>query len=163
MNFGKFLTEHLGTNAATLKNNSPNLFPVTPLTFHFFFVASLWINHLVVPIMTTKCSTLVNNSDYCAVKSFQKVRQQDTKRFSVNFKLKGKIKKMSVITKDKLLIYQLVKIIEVIFILLFLMIYSLLFGISLKVFCIFFLRLEIFSNQKCLSKHCYIYLQPFDI
>ena len=65
---------------------------------------------------------------------------------------------MSVITKDKLLIYQLLKIIEVLFILLFLMIYSLLFGISLKVFCIFFLRLEIFSNQKCLSKHCYIYI-----
>ena len=54
---------------------------------------------------------------------------------------------MSVITKDKLLIYQLVKIIEVLFILLFLMIYSLLFGISLKVFCIFFLDLR-FSVTK---------------
>ena len=64
MNFGKLLTKHFGTNAATLKNNALNLFLVTPLAFHFFIIANLWINHLAVPIMTTKCSKLVNNSDY---------------------------------------------------------------------------------------------------
>ena len=47
---------------------------------------------------------------------------------------------MSVINKGKLLIYQLVKIAVIFFILLFLMIYALLFGISLKVCRNFFLE-----------------------
>ena len=58
---------------------------------------------------------------------------KSTEKFSVNFKLKGKINKRSVITKSISLVYQPVKIIVGFFILLFLMIYQLLFGISLKV------------------------------
>ena len=63
---------------------------------------------------------------------------RSTAKISINFKLKGKIKKASVIAKVKLLIYQLVKIIVSFFILLFSIIYQLVFGISLRIYFNFF-------------------------
>ena len=69
------------------------------------------------------------------------------KKFSVNFNLKGKTKKTTV--KAKVLIYQLVKIIASFLniILLFLMIYELLFGISLKVYCNFFVDFRFLATK----------------
>ena len=83
-----------------------------------------WVTRLIVT------DNLIFGSEFANFRSTEKI--------SVNFNLKGKIKKMSVITKSKLLTYQLVKITVIFFMLLFLM-NPLLFGISLKVCCNFFL------------------------
>ena len=83
--------------------------------------------------VTNRVTRLIVMHNLIFVSEFTSFRS--TEKISVNFNLKGKIKKTSIITKGKLLIYQLINITVSFFILLFLMIYPLLFGISLKVYC----------------------------
>ena len=59
--------------------------------------------------VTNRVTRLIVMHNLIFVSEFTNFRS--TEKFSFSFELKWKIKKMTVITKDKLLIYQLVKII----------------------------------------------------
>ena len=105
------------------------------VTFFYLKLTNTTIERFGILELRNRVTNRVTRSivmhDLIFVSGFTNFRS--TEKFSVNFKLKGKINKRSVITKSILLVYQPIKIIVGFFILLFLMIYQLLFGISLKV------------------------------
>ena len=101
------------------------------MTFFYLKLTNTTTERFGILELRNRVTRSIVMHDLIFVSGFTNFRS--TEKFSVNFKLKGKINKRSVITKSILLVYQLVKIIVGFFILLFLMIYQLLFGISLKV------------------------------